>query len=134
MDEAAALERLTRMVAADEAPGLDGGALAALVALAARPIGTDPAEATVFDLNAAAAEGWRWKLAKLASADFSADGASFNLEGARRVCIAMRDHYAGAVATVETGGLGPVSSGEVTTRPRSLVEASVANAPEPVEP
>lgn len=132
MDMAAASARLERMVAADEVPRLDAGRVAQLLELAARPVGTDPDTAVLWDLNAAAAEGWRWKLATLTAPDFSADGASFNLQGARDVCKTMITHYASAVATADAGGLGSVSSGEVTTRPLSWCSA-VVNAPEPVE-
>jgi hypothetical protein len=68
-DAAAALNR---MCAADQTPALAADDLAALVAIANVGGG-------VYDLRRAAAEGWRWKAAKVAGAfNLSIDGGAIN--------------------------------------------------------
>lgn len=56
-----------------------------------------------FDLNAAAAEGWRWKAAKAASwIDFTADGASFKQSQVLELCERMVKRYSkGTLGTME---------------------------------
>jgi hypothetical protein len=47
-----------------------------------------------YDLNAAAAEGWRWKAAKVAGEfDFNTDQQTFNRTGKHVQCLAMAEHY-----------------------------------------
>ncbi len=47
-----------------------------------------------WDLNRAAAEGWRWKAGKVAGAfDFNADGASFNRSQVLTQCEKMVVQY-----------------------------------------
>lgn len=47
-----------------------------------------------YDLNAAAAEGWRWKAAKVAGEfDFSTDQQTFDRTGKHAQCLAMAEHY-----------------------------------------
>jgi hypothetical protein len=63
-----------------------------------------------YDLNAAAAEGWRWKMAKLASGiDFTTDGQSFSKSQAFDHAKAMIEYYASrvgvGVAGARTGAL-----------------------------
>lgn len=58
-----------------------------------------------YDLNAAAAEGWRWKAAVAAgSFDFAADGQSFNrsqiAESCREMAAMYRNRVAGSVPLV----------------------------------
>lgn len=55
-----------------------------------------------YDLNLAAAEGWRWKAAKAASlTGFTADGATFHEEQIVAHCLGMAARYAaGVVASV----------------------------------
>lgn len=59
--------------------------------------------APTFDLNAAAAEGWRWKAAKAASMiDFTADGASFKQDQLLAHCEKMVKRYSkGTLGTME---------------------------------
>jgi len=47
-----------------------------------------------YDLNAAAAEGWRWKAAKVAGEfDFGTDQQQFDRTGKHAQCLAMAEHY-----------------------------------------
>jgi len=47
-----------------------------------------------YDLNAAAAEGWRWKAAKVAGEfDFSTDQQDFSRSNKHTQCLAMAEHY-----------------------------------------
>lgn len=100
MDEPTAMARIESMVAASSAPALDSGQLDELLVIARRPdsnglLPSDENWAGAYDLNAAAAEGWRWKAAKVAGEfGFSSDGQSFNREQAHAACIAMAEHYA----------------------------------------
>lgn len=58
-----------------------------------------------FDLNAAAAEGWRWKAGKVAHMiDFTADGATFKQDQLTAHCERMAKQFARRSAyTVEVG-------------------------------
>lgn len=99
MDETAARARLTRMVAAAKEPKLDDSALDDLVALAQRADAagvapSDPAWVPTWDLNAAAAEGWRWKAAKAVGLSASAPGEEQRFDFTQRECLAMADSYA----------------------------------------
>lgn len=52
-----------------------------------------------YDLNVAAAEGWRWKAAKVASEfDFVTDGNQFARSQKYAHCIAQAEHYARKIA------------------------------------
>lgn len=47
-----------------------------------------------YDLNAAAAEGWRWKAAKVAGEfDFNTDQQDFSRSQKHAACLAMAEHY-----------------------------------------
>lgn len=84
MDPGLAEAQLRAMVAADNAPCLDDGQIWMLVQLAADS-----------DLNAAAAEGWRWKAAAVAGEyGFSIDGQRFDRDQMHAMCLAMVGHYA----------------------------------------
>lgn len=111
METPAARARLERMVAADTSPTLTAGDIDALLALAARPdadglLVTDEDWTPTYDLESAAAEGWRWKAAKVAAdPDFSADGVSVSASKVAETCLAMADKFdpnSGPAA----GGLG----------------------------
>lgn len=98
-----AAERLAVMVAATTAPTLDDDIVLGLLATAAREdargngptvVGWEP----TYDLNWAAAEGWRLK-AGLAAAQYSvtADGATFQRNQVFEHCERMAAHYAARV-------------------------------------
>lgn len=96
--------RLGRMVAATASPALDEADLDTLLAIAAR-VDRDGNEADsaawepTYDLNAAAAEGWRWKAAAASSCvDVSTDGTSLRRAQVYEHCLAMAAHYAARVA------------------------------------
>lgn len=58
-----------------------------------------PAWVPTWDLNHAAAEGWRWKAAKVATEfDFSTDGQSFKRDQQRAACLEMAAQYANKTA------------------------------------
>lgn len=92
MDRAAARQRLQRMVAHAEDPALDSDEIETLLDDCRRPDinGLAPHDGGwqgTYDLNAAAAAGYRQKAGKIAGRDaFSADGASFDRgKGASRL-------------------------------------------------
>lgn len=99
MNEAEARARLEAMVAADEEPALSFQEIAALLAMsklvdAYGRAPSDPAWEPTWDLNRGAAEGWRWKAAKLAARyDFDADGQSFQRSQAFEHCERMAEMY-----------------------------------------
>ena len=99
MDIETARARLARMVAADQEPTLDSDAIDELLAMAVRPdaaglISTEDGYVTTWDLNAAAAEGWRWKAAQVANRfDFGADGQTFSRSDFLKHCLEMADRY-----------------------------------------
>jgi hypothetical protein len=106
MNEAVALTRLRAMTAYDQAPTLSDEDLTALLDLAklADSAGLAPSEADwvpTYDLNRAAAEGWRWKAAQLAGShfDFSADGATYNRQQLYTNCLEMARRYSAKVVT-----------------------------------
>lgn len=79
MDAATAEARIKRMVAWDSDPALSQGDIEELVTLAARAdadgLAPDDDDWTeTYDLNAAAAEGWRWKMAKATARVSFGDG------------------------------------------------------------
>jgi hypothetical protein len=110
---------LARMVAAATDPTLDDAVLDDLLAANAaldddgrEPV--DPSWAGAWDLNAAAADGWRLKAAEAASRiSFSADGASYQRDAFFKHCLQMADHYAGRAGTVIAGRTTPGRSGWV---------------------
>lgn len=102
------------MVASSSTPTLDEGQLDELLVFARRPdnaglLPSDTNWSGAYDLNAAAAEGWRWKAAKAAGDfGFSTDGQSFNRDQVHAACIAMAEHYSKRV----TGSV-PLNTGAV---------------------
>jgi hypothetical protein len=99
MDETAARTRLASMTAWETAPVLTDDEQDALLEMAKRAdrYGRAPDatgwEAT-WDLNAAAAEGWGWKAAKVAHRfDFSLDQQSMKVSQPYDHCIARQAYY-----------------------------------------
>lgn len=98
MDEATARARLERMTQASRFPTLTADEVDELVELARRPdldgnLPDAPGWAGAFDLNASAAEGWRWKAAKVAGDEsVTADGATFGAD-TYKGCLAMAAQY-----------------------------------------
>ena len=91
--------RLERMVAASAVPALEPAEVDDLMLLAARndsadmPPG-DPDWAPTYALNAAAAEGWRWKAGKVAGAvTLGQDGSTINRSDMHKACIAQAAYY-----------------------------------------
>lgn len=66
--------------------------------------------APTYALNAAAAEGWRWKAGKVAGKfGFATDQQIFNREHMNKMCLAMADRYAKRVSgNIRIGGALPV--------------------------
>lgn len=99
MEAAEAQELIESMTAWDSVPALTAGQVALLVERARRPDsdGLLPSESGwtgTYDLNAAAAEGWRWKAAKVAGDfTFSSDGQSFNRHEMNQACLDMATMY-----------------------------------------
>jgi len=99
MSENEARTRLQTMTASSKEPTLTEAELGLLVASAKRADrdGLPPSDAAwtpTWDLNAAAAEGWRWKAAKAAADfDFSEDGQSFKRSQMVAACERMADLY-----------------------------------------
>lgn len=86
-------ERLRAMLQADEMPALTGDEVAVLLDDADRGDAGDGLRR--YDLNAAAAEGWRWKAGKVAGLpNVTADGASFDRDSVRDTCLEMSARYA----------------------------------------
>lgn len=100
MDRDGAYTRLRNMVAADSRPSLSITDLDDLLAAYAIPDGEghlpqDTDWVATWDLNQAAAEGWRWKAARVAGDfTFSADDASYNKGEVLAHCEAMVQMYA----------------------------------------
>ncbi len=99
MDKLIARARIETMTSWETAPALTAIEVEDLLIVAARMdrYGVEPAttgwEAT-YDLNAAAAEGWRWKAAKVTGAfDFVSDGQRFDRSQQHAMCLQMSDHY-----------------------------------------
>jgi hypothetical protein len=100
MDREVALTLLTEKVAATSRPVLSPEAVGALLdsyaaedATGRRP--TDSLWEGTWDLNAAAAEGWRMKAGKVAGDfNFSADGASYSKADVLAHCLEMETKYA----------------------------------------
>jgi hypothetical protein len=102
MNADAALARLSRMLQNDIEPVLSDETLIELFSYAAIPDADRnavdheawaPTYSTIW-LNAAAAEGWRAKAARLGAGEtFSADGFSAHPEERRDFCLAMAKEY-----------------------------------------
>lgn len=107
MEASAAQELIEAMVAWDAVPTLTEDQIELLVARARRPdsdglVPSDSGWAGTYDLNAAAAEGWRWKAAKVAGDfTFSSDGQQFNRADMVKACMEMskiyRDRVVGSI-------------------------------------
>lgn len=101
-----ALTLLRDKVAATSRPTLSDDSLSALLDQHPRPdregrLADDTDWAGSWDLNAAAAEGWRLKGAKVAGDyTFSADGASYNRGDVLANCLAMEQKYAAMSSSV----------------------------------
>jgi hypothetical protein len=97
---------IARKCAAEQSPVLTDEDLAALVAVARNPDGT-------FSVNRAAAEGWRWKAARVAGGfSFSADGVSVDKTMLLGHCREMiRLYQKGRVRSVRVGT--DIAPGEV---------------------
>lgn len=99
MNRSTAQELLEKMVAADAVPKLDAIEVGHLLDRAQRvdSSGLAPSDANwvpTWDLNAAAAEGWRWKAGKVAGAyTFSDAGAMFNRSDMVKACMDMAKTY-----------------------------------------
>lgn len=103
MIEGEAHEILSAMVAAESEPTLAGHELDLLLD-AARRADTDGVEITdatwtaTYDLNAAAAEGWRMKAGKVAGQfSFTTDGQTFQRAEMYKACLEMAQRYANRV-------------------------------------
>lgn len=100
-----ALTRITIMTAAESDPVLSIDELDELVLMARRAdrYGREISDADwieTYDLNAAAAEGWRWKAGKAASdVTFNTDGQGFSMSHLIAHCERMSRHYAGRTLT-----------------------------------
>jgi len=114
MNATDALARLQRMTQYATEPALTSDDLSDLLMHAASEDedGREPQEDaweptySAIWLNAAAAEGWRWKAGKLGAGEtFSSDGASFNPEQRRNFCLEMAQRYQMRVAgSIRTKG------------------------------
>lgn len=107
--EVEATARLTDMVAATCQPVLSEAELGRLLEQAKMPdrFGAKPTDAVwtpTWELNQAAAQGWRLKAGKAASdVSFGADGATYNRKEAIENCRAMaKDYEARIVRGVST--------------------------------
>jgi hypothetical protein len=100
VDKAAARVVLSNYVAASARPVLSADDLDALLDLYQTPdadgrLVSDDGWVPTWDLNAAAAEGWRWKAGRVAGDfNFSADNASYSKESTMAHCLAMATQYA----------------------------------------
>jgi hypothetical protein len=106
MTEIEALDELGRMVAWEEVPALTAAELTELLDYGRRVDEYDATEA--WDLNAAAAEGWRRKAGKVAGRfDFGTADQNFNRKQVFDMCQAMSETYRkkviGSVTQSRTG-------------------------------
>lgn len=114
MDEAVARTRLTNMLGAGARPALSDDDIQALLDAykMTDPDGRAPGDdgwTGRWALNAAAAEGWRWKAARVAGDfTFSADDASYNKGDVLAHCERMIEQYASLDnGTVDLSGVDP---------------------------
>lgn len=104
LTEADAVTRLHQMVQGNEEPALTAEELADILELARRADGEGRAPShadwdPTWDLNAAAAEGWRRKAGKVAGLfNAQADGASLSRSDLFAHCTAMAKQYGRRVA------------------------------------
>lgn len=125
MDKAVARVRLGKMVAATARPALSDTDLDALLDGAKTidsegRLATDASWVPTYNLNAAAAEGWRWKAGMIAGDfNFSADNASYSKGEVQAKCLEMEKHYAALdygtnEAAVASSISGPYDSPRLT--------------------
>lgn len=106
MTEAEALARLENMTQSDVEPSLSAPEVADLLDQAKRADSEDRAISDAewvptWDLNAAAAEGWRWKAGKVAGRfSVTLDGASLQRAQIYAHCLGMADRYARKIVGV----------------------------------
>lgn len=106
MTEAEARARLERMTQSSVEPALVEAELLDLVEMAKRADSegraiTDDDWVESWDLNAAAAEGWRWKAGKVADRfNATVDGAALQRAQIYAHCLAMADRYARRIVGV----------------------------------
>ena len=99
MDSNTALIRLKSMTAWDQIPALTPEEITDLLDYAKRidPAGIAPTSTdwtATFDLNSAAAEGWRWKAAKVSGKfAFTTSGQAFSRDQMSAMCLLMADRY-----------------------------------------
>lgn len=124
MDEARARRLLETMLAWDQVPALTTDEVDDLVVIAKRidasGLAPDAADWTeTWDLNSAAAEGWRWKAAKVAgSFDFVTDSQRFDRSQIAAMCLDMADRYRRRVLSSPRVGSGlPIIPAPVVLSP-----------------
>lgn len=99
MDETRARSLLEDMTAWDQIPALTTAQVDSLMTLSQRAdvIGRGPGDTDyvpTWDLNAGAAEGWRWKAAAVSgSFDFVSDSQRFDRSQMAAMCLTMSDRY-----------------------------------------
>lgn len=116
------VSRLALMCGASTAPLLSNAEVVSLLALAALPdaddlVSGDTGWIPTYNLNVAAAEGWRWKAGRVSSAiDFGADGAEFKRSQLFKHCNDMAAMYEKQAAGPGVAGLvgSPAVGGSVT--------------------
>lgn len=112
MTETEAWESVAAMVAADSEPLLTDLEVAYLVELGRRPdsdglLPDDVGWSGAYNLNAAAAEGWRRKAGKVAGQfSFTTDGQTFHRAEMYKACLDMAQHYANRLAGSIPTGVG----------------------------
>lgn len=123
MDLDAARARLRRMVRPDDFPTLSPEDVEDLLQQAQRQDrnGTLPGDAGwegAYDLNQAAAEGYRWKAGQVAGdGDFAADGASFDRASISKALLAQAKEYQARADSAQSSGSsdGAISSIRIRT-------------------
>jgi hypothetical protein len=110
MDEVTARAELSVMVGMSDVPTLRDDEFDLLVSFAkvSDEFGLRPSDTgwtPTFNLNRAAARGWKWKAGKITSAyDFQTDGQRFSRAQWFEHCMAMSQSYS-------TGGMGTIVVG-----------------------
>jgi hypothetical protein len=138
MDEARARSLLESMTAWDQIPALTTEQVDSLMILSQRsdPYGLTPADngySPTWDLNAGAAEGWRWKAASVSgSFDFVTDSQRFDRSQMAAMCLTMSAEYRRRilVSAVIPSGL-PIIPPPVIPTPVAL---TLATTPEDLMP
>ena len=127
MNATQAALRLARMLQADVKPELSLVEQADLLEMCklADSAGLAPSDAAwepTWDLNRGAAEGWRWKAAKVASAfDYSADGGNYQRSQMAQMCREQAALYTRRILPVSVPIRSPLT-GNVTEFDYDLVE------------